>query len=1813
MLCVEEDYDDADEDDFLDGVEGPEDIEALDLPSPANHLFIVMAPVPVQNRWLGYDSLTYISSEIISSSRLGEDEIAIPSAIGDSTTTSCIPAPLKITKSETGSVAGSVGFAVVGNVGGSLSNSRSENIVDAMDINGDRYPDVVGEKKTQFTNARGGLEEVGKDNENELNMDDDESHVALAGALGISLGGSFTLAKVPNTQDQGKGGNKSKENQKARNANISENASDASSDSKEALGLSASASFNVNQDSTTYSWLDVNGDGLPDKVSKNGEVQLNLGYKFAPKENWGYDEVRDGLSKDFGGGLGININNGSIKAGAGLSFSENFTRGALQDVNGDGLLDMVKIKFDDPSLDIFGLNLSDFSLLQGLSFDNSKFEILAKINKGNGFANEWIEWKDSIKYDIGSSNGESINGAFTYCIPAVFVRICINPSGSANKGVSRQHTQLSDINGDGYPDFLTSDNDGHLTVARSTIGRTNMLHSVIRPMGADFSVTYKREGNTYEMPNSVWTLDSVRVYDGFAGDGADTLLTTYAFEDGFFERNEREFYGFHTVRINQHNTEQSDEIYRTTIQTFNNDNYYKKGLLESEVLVDADGNKFTETLNEYGLQDVENGSTLATDFNDDNGAAFPGLSTMTKNFYEGQSTPGETTSMTYAYDKYGNVTDYDDLGDTSPDDDLRAEIEYHEVLSNYIVGMPNSIEVTGSGTTYRKRQTDIDNSTGNITQIRRYLQSGDFSTHDMTYDAFGNLETITRPENHQGERLMFTFEYDPEVNIYTTQVSDSYGYSSQATYDVRFGQLLTSTSMNNQQMVYQIDDVGRITDITGPYEVAAGVPFTIHFDYFPHEPVPYALTQHYDPAHPGNFIETYTFTDGLTRVLQIKKDGAIFTASGQPDEERMIVSGRVQFDAFGRTTHGFYPTTEALGQGNAFNPTPDNIDPTVTSYDVLDRPLTVTLPDNAMTVTAYDFGDDRFGESQFKTTVIDANGNVKEKFTDVRGRVTSTLDYISTSDDLWTGFRYNAINELIEATDHDENAIVSAYDWFGRRTSVDHPDGGLTEMEYDLADNMTQRQTAVLRETDEVITYQYDHERLMDILYPQYTQNNVHYAYGEAGAAFNRAGRIVFQEDATGAQEFFYGPLGETVKNIRTILIPNAEEQVYTTEWTYDTWNRVTDMIYPDGEELTYTYNVGGLLHSMGGVKEGTDYPYLTQLGYDKFEQRVYCSYGNGTETTYAYEADRRRLEFMTATTAEGRRMIDNEYLYDNVTNILSITNSAPVPSPNLMGGPATQTFEYDDLYRLTHAEGDWESSNVTHRYTLDMGYNNVHDILNKNQVHEKKSGNGNNWIEQSKTTYDWDYAYDNTDQPHTATEIGEKNYAYDANGNLAEITHDVNGQTRELEWDEENRLQTLSDNGLTHHYTYDAVGERVLKGQGNGQQVFVNGELVPGNGGIGNYTIYVNPYVVVRSGNFTKHFFIESQRIVSKLGESGNGNANGSGNNGNGNGNNNDNGNNGNGNNGNNNGLNQEAFQFYYHPDHLGSSSYITDASGEVYQHLEYFPYGETFVEEHSNTHRTPYLYNGKELDEETGLYYYGARYYMPQESRWLSVDPLAEKYTGFSPYSYTLNNPIVYVDPDGEDPKKSSIKLIQRTKNHKSTKKMQARYHRKNNERQVKKFNQQNKILKQRVRAFNSNFKAKRNKGDNLFTIVHDAIREKINRNTLNRNSKEFEKMRIDLLKISLNEVDAGESKPYVFFFEKTRGSNLGTDYELYPTLMYKGYALDDQKRYISNSTVTVKKDVLGINSHNFFTPEQMDGIYKRALENYNKKISEEKCFIE
>jgi RHS repeat-associated protein len=389
---------------------------------------------------------------------------------------------------------------------------------------------------------------------------------------------------------------------------------------------------------------------------------------------------------------------------------------------------------------------------------------------------------------------------------------------------------------------------------------------------------------------------------------------------------------------------------------------------------------------------------------------------------------------------------------------------------------------------------------------------------------------------------------------------------------------------------------------------------------------------------------------------------------------------------------------------------------------------------------------------------------------------------------------------------------------------------------------------------------------------------------------------------------------------------------------------------------------------------------------------------GNGVRTAYTYDAQTRRLNNLTAQKNTGDQFQNLAYTYDKVGNITELANQVAVPPPNQFGGPTSQRFAYDDLYRLTHAEGSFQfSPSKTHTYTMDMGYDSIHNIQRKTQLHTLVQPSAVA-ITQKKTTYDFAYQYNasglNSIRPHAPIHIGERAYTYDANGNQTGWTHDQNGTRRTIVWDEENRIQSLFDNGHEKTYKYDDQGNRLIKRGPQGE------------------TVYVNQFYTQRPGaTGTKHIYAGTSRIASKLVRQDTPNSNPAG---------------------------KTPFEkdlYFYHPDHLGTSNYITDLNAKLYEHLEYFPFGEAWVEENSNTQRTPYLFTAKELDEETGLYYFGARYYDPRTSVWQSGDPMFEKYLplggrrilpgggvfypkNLAAYTYSYLSPIVLMDPDGNRP---------------------------------------------------------------------------------------------------------------------------------------------------------------------------------------------------
>jgi RHS repeat-associated protein len=113
---------------------------------------------------------------------------------------------------------------------------------------------------------------------------------------------------------------------------------------------------------------------------------------------------------------------------------------------------------------------------------------------------------------------------------------------------------------------------------------------------------------------------------------------------------------------------------------------------------------------------------------------------------------------------------------------------------------------------------------------------------------------------------------------------------------------------------------------------------------------------------------------------------------------------------------------------------------------------------------------------------------------------------------------------------------------------------------------------------------------------------------------------------------------------------------------------------------------------------------------------------------------------------------------------------------------------------------------------------------------------------------------------------------------------------------------------------------------------------------------------------------------------------------------------------------IGEESNIYFYHSDHLGSSSFLTDGSGFATQHLQYLPFGEDLVhQQNTAAYYTPYTFSSKERDVETGLSYFGARYYDAGLSIWLSVDPMSDKAPGWTPYRYGFQNPVKYIDPTG------------------------------------------------------------------------------------------------------------------------------------------------------------------------------------------------------
>lgn len=1651
-----------------------------------------------KGRLIDVDPSIYISQNVVNASRLGIhnvdanfDNHSLSQAAGSE-----LNAPNIQLKNQSVSVGAGVsaGFAGV-NVSQTIF-SEAKSIRNVLDFNGDGFPDDFNKTNVKITHPVGFL------SGSSLNVG--SQSISKASSSGLSSSYSFVHGESTRMAFIQTTGKKS-DSRGFNNALIK-----SSVDSKvAATKLSVGANGETSSEHSKQTFLDINGDGLPDKFNTNS-FELNIGNGFAGNSSWGTDFTSEGVGTGFGLGGGVSLFRGSFEFGINFSSNTSTTTKELVDINGDGLAD--KALYAGNNVTVY-LNLGDkmSSTPLNLNFQN-----------GN-----------DIHKDVSVSVGGNAAGTILIPIPIIAgvsgLKLNVTLGVSKGTSTSRSNATFKDMDGDGYPDFVSSDDADNITVQLNQIGATNLLKKVTTPMGGSWEVDYERVGNTYDMPQSKYVLKSVITKDGFTGDNAyspDLSKITVDYQKPYYSRWERTFYGFSQVKTNEIDTKQggitSNVIYRKTIQDFNNQSYYLRGVLLNEKLLDANDVLWTETNNSYGVRKINNTNLLQTIFygvNErlaSNYTAFIALTLKVSRFYEGIDSdpstpavqdPGKVTSTRISqYDQWGNATSATDYGDTNigASEMLTSIVAYTLIDPSKYIVMPTSVKNIAPGVT-REKKAEY-NANGDLLRMKILNQGVDYSVYDSEYDVYGNITKSTGAANAQNQRFFQQYTYDDNVKTYPVKVQDAFGYTSKTKYDFRFGVPIYTEDMNLQPMKYVYDAKARTTEITGPYELFNNIPWTIKFEYNPITNAPlnatnaqsFATTKHYDPEYVDNTINTITIADGFGGAVQVKKTGDIHNQG-----LKYILAGKVEEDAFGRALKTYYPTVEDISSSNTqYNAAVDNIEPTLNQYDVLDRAVYTKLPgENLFSTITYGFGMDVQGRNMFETIFKDELGSIKKTYTDIKGRTTSVHE-VSNTGDIKTQFTHDAIGEILQAKDVNNNITTSVYDDLGRRTSYTHPDSGVTTYKYDPANNMTSKTNAA----NETIEYNYDYSRLKEIKYPLYPENNVKYYYGNALDASamdnNTVGRLWYQTDATGTQYLKYGRLGELTYQRRSVAVPGAGVYWFGTQWEYDTWNRVKTITYPDGEKLTYKYDKGGNLNNVASVKDGNSYPMINLIGYDKFEQRVYLKNGNGTETTYEYETNRRRLLKMYAKNAS-RSFMENVYQYDVLSNVMQVHNNAPVVN-GLLGGGTNYAFGYDDLYRLTSASGNWRGINTQaqeerHRYTVAMSYDNMHNVMSKTQKHEWTTGaTNNNWTAMEPTSYRLNYKYEDTAHPHAPTTIVDEpnlipsstccnpadpgvkfqHYKYDAKGNPTSIAQETCNLTEDktvYQWDEENRLRFVDTNPSTPEvdgaaiYTYDAGGERIIKDvlssgvlfRTRGEQASTWPQLIQTSH---SATIYPNGLVTVSfvfdntqpgttQPRYTKHYYAGSQRIVTKNGTSPNigtfdcnwliipfagstppinpvnvsntilqaatqssltvmqqnnitpppnyGQNVGY-----------------NGNCVNNYAGAKEQEIYWFHPDHLGSSSYITGLDGEVTQNIEYFPSGEVFVENHRNSNYSPYKFNGKELDAETGYYYYGARYYNPRVSLWLNVDPLAEKYPSWSPYNYTFNNPVKFIDPDGRDP---------------------------------------------------------------------------------------------------------------------------------------------------------------------------------------------------
>lgn len=757
----------------------------------------------------------------------------------------------------------------------------------------------------------------------------------------------------------------------------------------------------------------------------------------------------------------------------------------------------------------------------------------------------------------------------------------------------------------------------------------------------------------------------------------------------------------------------------------------------------------------------------------------------------------------------------------------------------------------------------------------------------------------------------------------------------------------------------------------------------------------------------GNVVAAVTITNALGRVKSMRFNGAgqvieLTDELGQRSEiKRDMVTNLPlerkgpcgcredarKFDERGNATE----ITDQLGQTVKYDYEPvfNNVARmtdrrgNVTSYTYDGRGNRLTMTNARGETTTYTY--DQFGQLK---TIQDGEGHTTRMEYDDKGNVIERYDGLNNL----TKMEYDAVGRLTAILDPLQRRTEITYDKLDRLKTIKDANQATTSYDYDPNGN----QTAMTDALNRTWMSSYDQKnRLVLRTDPLMRASRMRYnTADEMIAMISPSGRTTtYGYDLRGQRSEMRDPMGNTVRftydNQRN-MTALTDQRGSTTTFVYDELDRVIARRDPLGFVTTYEYD------PEGNVIATTDrLGRRTTVGYDKLNRREQVTY---VDAVVNYTYDRAGRLTNIADTQGG----PIAWAYDNANRLLSETTPQGVVSYtyNLASQRATMTaapsaplaarppvmYDYDEAGRLRTIKQSAETFTYSYdklsrmmRLERPDGVKTEYSYDEVNRLKRLTHSNALNVaLEDFQYSFNADDEIDSIQSLASATRLpngirtGTKADADNRIGQFgqASYTFDAEGQTRTkteadgtdvYEWDARGRLKNVTlPSGQTVSYRYDALGRRVNRAANEVTTNFVyDGQDV----------------VLDRTGSSTVDY-LNGFGIDDKLRQT------------------------------------NAGFALYFLRNHLGSTAALINSTGIPIERSQYEAFGVS-----AGSSLARYGFTSRELDSTTGLMYYRARWYEPQQGRFLSEDPIGFR-GGNNFYQYAANNPIRFRDPWGLKP---------------------------------------------------------------------------------------------------------------------------------------------------------------------------------------------------